>query len=337
MARLDLVNARVGARRTRLLGPGGLRELASRPTLEARLALLRSGGWAAAVPAEGEAVGVEAIEAGLRRTQRLESAWLLGQVEGSAARRVLGAFLGLAEADAVTAVLRGVQGGAALEQSLAAAPGTPGLDDAPLRAAAAAPTVEAAVEALAGAGHRFAPALVAALPERAQLGLAPLELAVERAAVAVAAAATRCAGEDGRVLRSHLAERIDVRNAALLLSLANGGVPPAPGSLFLEGGRRLAVPRLVSLAGAPLTEVLAALATATSGVPAMATPWGAELSLGRMVLDSARRAARAWPLSVAVPLAYLLERRDEARRIAVLLRGTAFELPAEQVLDLLEA
>jgi V/A-type H+-transporting ATPase subunit C len=337
VARLDLVNARVSARRTRLLGPGGLRELASRPTLEARLALLRSGGWAAAVPAEAEAVGIEALEAGLRRTQRLESAWLLGQVEGAAARRVLAAFLGLAEADAVNAVLRGVEGRAALEQALAAAPGTPGLDEAPLRAAAAAPSVEAAVEALAGAGHRFAPALAAALPERARLGLAPLELAVERAAVAAAAASTRCAGEDGRVLREHLADRIDVRNAALLLALAGGGLPPDAGSLFLEGGRRLAVPRLVSLAGAPLGEVLAALSAATSGAPAMATPWGAELSLERVVLESARRAARARPLSVAVPLAYLLERRDEARRIAVLLRGSAFELPAEQVLDLLEA
>jgi V/A-type H+/Na+-transporting ATPase subunit C len=337
VARLDLVNARVGARRTRLLGPGGLRDLAARPTLEARLALLRTSGWAAAVPAKGEATGLETLEAGLRQAQRREAGWLLGQVEGAAARHVLAAFLALAEADAVNAVLRGVAGGGALEQTLAAAPPTPGLDEALLRAAAATPSVEAAVEVLAGAGHRFAPALAEALPQRAQLGLAPLELAVERAAAASARAATRWAGEDGRVLRAYLSDRVDVRNAALLLALAGSGRPPAPDGLFLEGGRRLDLPRLVALAGSPLADVLSALAASFAGASALATPWGAELALERTVLEVVRREARARPLSVAVPVAYLLERRSEARRIAVLLRGAAFELPAAQVLDLLEA
>jgi V/A-type H+/Na+-transporting ATPase subunit C len=337
VARLDLVNARVAARRTRLLGPAGLRDLAARSTLEARLALLRTGGWAAAVPAEGEASGLEAVEAGLRRAQQGEAGWLLGQVEGTVARGVLAAFLGLAEADALNAVLRGVAAGTALEQILAAAPATPGLDEGPLRAAAAAPSVEAVVEVLAGAGHRFAAALAAALPQRDQLGLAPLELAVERAAVAEARAATRWAGEDGRVLRAHLSDRVDVRNAALLLGLAGSGTPPGAEGLFLDGGRRLAVARLVSLAGAPVAEVLAALGPAFTGAMALATPWGAELALERAALERVRREARARPLSVAVPVAYLLERRSEARRIAVLLRGSAFELPTGQVLDLLEA
>jgi len=335
--RLDQVNARVGARRARLLGPEGLHQLAARPTLEARLAWLRASGWAAAVPAEGEPAGIEELEAGLREAQRREVAWLLEHVEGGGARGVLAAFLGLAEADAVNAVLRGVAGGAALDQTLAAAPPTPGFAEAPLRAAAAAPSLEAAVAVLTEAGHPLAPALAAALPERAHHGLAPLEQAVERAALASALAACRRAGEDGRVLRAHLGDRIDARNAALLVELAGSGPPPEPGALFLEGGRRLDQARLASLAGAPLAEVQAVLAATFAVPPTLSSPWGAELALERAVLLRARREARARPLSVAVPLAYLLERRAEARRIAVLLRGHAFELPAEQVLDLLEA
>ena len=38
MARLDFANARLGARRSRLLGAAGLREVLARPSLEARLA-----------------------------------------------------------------------------------------------------------------------------------------------------------------------------------------------------------------------------------------------------------------------------------------------------------
>ena len=49
------------------------------------------------------------------------------------------------------------------------------------------------------------------------------------------------------------------------------------------------------------------------------------------------REARAQPLSIAVPLAYLAARREEIRRLALALRGAALGLPPEELLDLVEA
>ncbi len=50
-----------------------------------------------------------------------------------------------------------------------------------------------------------------------------------------------------------------------------------------------------------------------------------------------RREARRRPLSVAVPLSFLQDRRAEMRRIRLVLRGTAFGLPADDFVTLLEA
>ena len=50
-----------------------------------------------------------------------------------------------------------------------------------------------------------------------------------------------------------------------------------------------------------------------------------------------RREARVRPLSLAVPLAYLAERRAEARIVAITLRGAELGLPAEEILEMAEA
>lgn len=335
MARLDRLNARLGARRPDLLDADALRALLAGATTEARLERLRATPAGAALPADlgAGAAALARAEAALRSARRAEAGWLLGEVEGRRARRLLRAYLGLDEAEAVKAVLRGVAHGAPIDAVVAAAPPSPALPEAALRAAAAAPGAEAALDALAAAGSEVAAAARAAL---AGGGDPPaVELAADLAAHARAAAACRRAGEDGRIMARHLAERVDARNAATLLALA--GAAPA-GPCWLPGGARLDQAALAALAADEPERARRALAAALGvAAEALATPWGADAALERSLLAPLRREARRRPLSVAVPLRHLLERRAGERRAALALRAAALGLPGEELLSLVEA
>ncbi|MFT3915540.1 MAG: V-type ATPase subunit [Anaeromyxobacteraceae bacterium] len=314
--RLDLANARLGARRARLLGREGLLELLAR-------------GAGERAPA--------AVEAALRAALRAEAAEVLRWIEGPRARRLLSAWLSLEEAEAVKAIVRGLVHGERADAILAAAPATPALGAEALRAAVAAPSAEQALGLLAAGGSEVAAAALVALREApsAHRSLVPVEVAADRAALARARAAARARGEDAGVLAAHLADRVDARNGATLLLL--GDAAAGEGAL-LEGGRRLGAELLARLARAPLAERRAAL-EACLGLPAaaLASPALADLALERAALAPLVRAARARPLSLAVPLAYLALRRAEVRRQALALRARALGLPGDEVLPLLEA
>lgn len=334
MARLDFANARLGARRAQLLGVSGLRELLARATLEAQVELLRARRVGAAVPAVLGPDPLAEVERALRETWRIEAARLLEDVETARPRRLIAAYLALDEAQAVKAVLRGVAQGAPPDRTLAAAPPVPGLGEEALRLAASAPGLEAAVAALEAAGSTLVARVREALPPSPDLGLLPAEVAVDRAVLARARAACRRRGEDELLLHRHLEDRADVRNAMTLLALA--GAPPAL-DLRVAGGRRLDEPAFHGLCGAPAAEVRAALARAFPGTEAaLSAPWAAERALERTLVAPLRREARRRPLSIAVPLAYLAERRAEVRCVALVLRGAALGLPGEEILDLAE-
>jgi V/A-type H+-transporting ATPase subunit C len=337
VARLDGLNARIGARRSRLLGPAGLRDLLARPTLEGRLELLARTSWGGALPA-GVARGDDplgAVEAALRGAVHAEALRMVERAEGARPRALLTAFLELDAPQALKVVLRGVVAGAPPDRIAAMAPPAPSLPPVRVRELAAAPRVEAVAEALSAQGHPLAPALAAALAARAEHGLLPLEVALDRAAGVAARAACALGGEDGRILAGHLADLADARNAATLLALA--GAPPSA-DLFVEGGTRLPAAAFGRLAGAEAPALRAALAAVfPGGAAALARPWSAERALERALAARLHRAARARPLSIAVPLAYLAARRAEARRIAVVLRGAALGLPGDEILDLAEA
>jgi V/A-type H+/Na+-transporting ATPase subunit C len=334
VARLDYANGRLGARRASLLGAAGLRRLLSCGTLEARLALLREGGHAGEPSGELGADPVASLESALRDAWRREAAALVEDVEGAHVRRLLGAFLSLADAVAVKAVLRGVALGAAPDRAAAPAFAAPGLGDAALRAAASAPSLEAAVESLARSGCALAEAARTALPLGGG-GLLPLEIAVDRAALARAAASCAGGGEDAGILRAHLADRADVRNATTLLAL--DGAEPASDP-FVPGGRRLGADALRSLLGRTGAAPRAAIARALGVREAeLASPWSADRALERAARAPLRREARLRPLSIAVPLAYLADRAAEVRGIALVVRGTALGVDAAELLDLAEA
>ncbi len=335
MARLDYANARARARRSRLAGARTLRDLLARPTLPARLELVRALPAGAAVPAEPGLDPLGAVESGLREGLRREALALVEDAEGRRPRRLLVAWLALDEAATVKAVLRGVARGAALDRTLAAAPPVPGLPEEALRLAAAASSLEGAVEALAAAGSGLAAALSEALPRVQEEGLLPLEIAADRAALARAAAACRRGGEDGAILARHVADRADARNAMTLLALA--GAPPAA-EPWVPGGRRWDDAALATLARAGLEVARAAVARAFGlAAGALASPWSADRALESACAAALAREARARPLSLAVTLAYLAARREEIRRLALALRGADLGLPPEELLELVEA
>jgi len=334
MARLDQANARIGARRARLAGVHALRELLARPSLESRLELLRALPAGAGVPREPAEDPLAGAERALRARLRGEARELLGRVEGRRPRALLAAWLALDEAAEVKAVLRGVAAGAAFDRTLAGFPAATALPAEALRLAAAASSVEAAVAALRDGGSGIAAAVAEALPG-AEPGLLPLEIAADRAAIARAAHACRGAREDARILARHVADLADARNAATLLAL-DGAAPAAPP--WVPGGKRWDEAALDALARAGREPARAAVARAFPVRPEeLAEPAAAECALARACTAALAREARLRPLSLAVPLAYLAARRDEVRRLALALRGAALELPAEALLDLLEA
>jgi V/A-type H+-transporting ATPase subunit C len=335
VARLDFANARLGARRSRLCGPAVLRDLLARPSLEARLELLRGLPVGREIPVVAGEDPLRAAERALRAAIRADAVAILADAEGTRARHLLVAFLALDEAAAVKAVLRGVLRGAPIDETLAAVPAAPGVGDAGLRAAAAASTLAAAADALAAAGSAVAAAIRPAVPDGdGAPDLVPLEVAADRFALARARAACR-GGEDAAVLARHLADRADVRNATTLLLVAGSEAGAAP---WLAGGRRWTEAELERLARAGQAEARAAVAAGFPGTgAALAHPWTADRALAAAIVLRLHREARLRPHSIAVPLAYLAARREEARRVALVLRGTFLGLPGEEILELVDA
>ncbi len=343
MARCDFANARLGARRSRFLGPTGLRELLTRPSLEARLDLLRASAYGPVVPPPGSgADSIAALERGLAALCQRELLRIAADLEGRLPRRLLRAWLALDEAEALKTVFRGLARAEPVDRILSLAEPTPGLGWDELRALASAPSAAEGVGRLAAARSPFAPAAAGALPGLGRPGgAARLEVALDRVAYERAFEAARGRGEDRRVLARLVALRADLANAATLLKLEGTGLAA---ELFLPGGRRLPERRFRELAGLPRPDLPAAVSPLLPGpalragaAEAMARHPGADHLFRRALELGLRREARRRPLSVAVPLSFLQDRRAEMRRIRLVLRGAEFGLPADDFVTLLEA
>ena len=336
MARCDFAVGRIGAMRARLLGPRGLRELVVRPNLEARLGFLRQTAYAEVLPPAGDGgeVALGLAERALLEFGRLESLRLLRYIEGPRPRRLFAAFLRLGDADNVKTVLRGLARAEPAERLRALTAPSAGLDEAALSRLAAQPDPAAAARLLADLGSPFAGAVASVLPDLGRPGgLLRLDLAVDRAALAQALAAAHRDGRDGRLLAAVLREWVDIRNAVTLLSLSTEG---GADEFFLSGGARLGEDRfrrLARLGPAALGRALVDLVPAEG----LGDPFRAEHLLGAALRRATRRAARTEPLSLAVPLAFALDRHAEVRRVRLVLRGALYGLPADDLLDLLEA
>ena len=338
MATCDLANPRALARRARLLGPRGAAALAGRTEAEALAGLEAAAPWGAAWRravdhgedplAAADAVLVAAAAAAARDAERL------------LAGRALAAFRAALLLDAAAelkAVLRGVAAGEPADRATARALPLPGLSAIALRAVATAP-LDRAPEVLATAGSPLAAPLRAAVEAKgAEPGLQHFEAALDRATAALALHAAAGRGPDAAVARRAIALRADHANAALLLAL---GATPLAAEWLVPG----AVPAAVWLraGAAPAGDRPEAVARALGGrrgPPApeeLVDPARAEAVLAALRDRAIAREARAEPLTVAVPLAWVAAARAEARLVRLALRGAAFGLAPGDLLDLLE-
>lgn len=317
MTRCDYANARVHGLRGRFLGGHGLRSVASSSPGE-RTALLAAAGYAA----DGQIEPAEWL--------RLD-----GFIEGAAPRRLWRAFLAFEDVTAIKIALRGLAAGERPERIAPLLSPTPSMPPGVLRNLAGAGSVEAAVALLPG---YLRAALASALPDfRKHPVSSRLELSLDRAVFAEAIAAARGWSEDACVLRTYIAARADLANAATVLKLAGAS------ELFLDGGSRLPREIFLRWAGlrpAALADTLAAWGRSWFGPGAaveLATPWRADRLLARTLQHAMRREARLRPLSIAVLIAFVLDRKAESRRVRLLLSAGEFGLPIDDLPEVAEA
>ncbi|MEW5850096.1 MAG: V-type ATPase subunit [Myxococcota bacterium] len=334
MPGIEYVVSRVRGWRGHLLGPRGVMDLVAQPDLAARLELLRASGYgdalvgAATVREVGRALfRVHAHD--VLRTHRL--------LEGRR-QRVFGALMAFRDVWNLKTILRAVgRGQPAAGFHLLLVP-TPELDVAALHELARQGEVKAVLDLLTTWHSPYAAPLRDAFPAYRHSGATlPLELALDRFCFARAVAETLRAGEDGAILLSFVRLQVDLVNAVTLLQLDEEA---AAREAFLPDGLTLDARRFQRLAAMPAQERGHALARDPNlrlG-PALVDGRVDPVRLGRYVQARLRaflrRAARLHPLSLAVPLHFLLEREEEVRRIRLVLEGTELGLPAEELAEL---
>jgi V/A-type H+-transporting ATPase subunit C len=316
----DYAVARVRAMRSRLLGRAGIAALLAERGLAARLELLKRTDY-------GEALAAHPVPGDpLAEAERGLSARLMHDLEqidrflaGERVRALFRAILAFEDGWMLKTILRGVAAGQPPERIVPLLMPTPGLGLAALAELVRQRDVKAVVDMLATWRSPYAPALLDALGATAQrLDLLPLEVVLDRLLFGRAIEAARGDGEDGRMLHAFLEAQIDLVNAATRLKLGDQG---GAEEFLIPGGRpgRAARDRAYAL---------------LAGVD---DPAAADQMLHRTLAGTIRREASRNPLSLAVPLSYVLDRRAEIQRIRLVLRGAEFGLPAADLLELVEA
>jgi vacuolar-type H+-ATPase subunit C/Vma6 len=337
MAGCEYANARARARGSRLLGPGGAAALAARGSLDEQLRALRAtalGPPLAAALQRGEdalaAVDGATAEAAAAAA-REAAAFLDGK-----ARRLFEAVLlpdAAAELKGLLRAPRGPGGGGPPALPL------PALSAEAIRALASA-SPEAAADALDATGSPLGACLRTALAAPgARRDRVHLEAALDGASLAAARAALRGAhGADARVARRALERHADHANARTLLALGDLAADPA---LLVPGGALAShLPTLAALPLAGRAGLLARLlSTRRSPIRPedLVEPSRAEAILAARSGRALAAEARAEPLSIAVPLAYVAAVRAEARRVRLVVRGGDFGVPPDELVLLLEA
>jgi vacuolar-type H+-ATPase subunit C/Vma6 len=335
VARCDFANAWIAARRSGLLGTAGVRQLAIKHAFAERVQLLTERGWVA----PGPLADATTVCRALRATAAGDGADAVRFLEGRA-RRLVSTLLRLDDSRFLKMVLRGLAQHDTPVRILARAEPSPGLPTDVLRELATLPGPESVPAVLAQLSSPLATAAEAALAAgREEPRRLRMEVALDRAIVDAARPALRGLGEDARVARWALAMHVDHLNAVTLLAL---GTEPHGLDLHLPGGR-LDRSAFAALATLPSPQRRAALARwldparRTIAADELADPAQAEELLARLQQRALHREARARPLSIAVLLAYIAERRCEARHLRVVLLGAEYGLPAETIVDLVEA
>ena len=344
MAGCDYANARVRAMKGRLLGQEGILELLAQPGLTARLEYLKKTDYGEAVAAHlaRELDPLRGAEQGLRMRLVDDLLRIDRFLSGERVRSLLQAMLAFEDGWSLKTILRGVNRGEPPERIFLLLAPTPGLDDPALRELVRQREVKAVVDLLATWRSPYALPLTEAFGRYlTHRELYLLEVTLDQFLFAQAVEAARGDGEDGRILLGFLETQIDLTNAGTLLKLAAG----ARGEeFFIPGGRLMSLKRfrqLSTLGERELREALAQqgrlhLDPRLTMMGERGDPFTTDQMLHQALREAMRREARVHPLSLAVPLDFVLERQAEVRQIRLVLRGTEFGLPAGELLALVE-
>jgi V/A-type H+-transporting ATPase subunit C len=341
----DYANARVRAMRSRLLGRAGIEALLAEPGLAARLEFLKRTNYADAVPGPSGTTTdrLAAAERGLRARLMADLAGIDDFLAEERPRALFRACLAFEDGWTLKTILRGVAAGEPPERIFLLLVPTPELDHAALAELVRQREVKAVIDLLATWRSPYARPLLDGLAASARRpDLLALEVALDRVLFSRALDVARRDGEDGEMLRVFLEVQIDLANIATLLKLGGHG---GAEEFFVAGGRTISARSYRQYAQLDPAALKAALARkgwllAAAGLNSSATlddPAAVDQLLHRALAEAMRREALLHPLSFAVPLSYVLDRRAEIQRIRLVLRGAEFGIPADELLQLVEA
>jgi V/A-type H+-transporting ATPase subunit C len=327
----------------RLLGREGALGLLALPDLAARLDFLRKTDYGEAIATHLPSVPdpLEGAERGLRARLMSDLRRIDGFLRDERAQALFRAILAFEDGENLKTILRGLARGEAPERVFPLLAPTPGLDDPALRELVRERDVKSVIDRLATWQSPYALPLEEALPFYLRKGeLLFLENALDRFLFARGLARARRDGEDGRILLGFLRTRVDLTNARTLLKLAGEGVGSEffiPGGLTITESVFLEYAALgqPGLAGALVREFRHRFGEGWATLEEIEDPFTAEQRFHAALAAMLSRQARLHPLSLAVPLAFVLERQAEVRRIRLAIRGAEFGLAPAELQDLM--
>lgn len=343
MACCDYANARIRAMEGRFLGQKGITDLLVQPSLAARLDYLKRTAYSELLAAHlmREPDALRAAERAVRAQLSADLLRMDRFLRGEPVLPLFRAVLGFEDAWTLKTVLRGIGQGEPPDRIFTLVAPTPEFDDSALGELVRQKDVKAVVDLLTTWRSPYAFPLAEAFARyKTHQELFLLEVALDQFVFSEALNAARGDGEDGEILLQFLENHIDLANVGTLLKRAGGG---RCDDLFIPGGRSVSLYRFQHLASLNEKDLREALAA--SGRPRLdsrlaatdgAVPFAVDHILEQALRKEIERQARVHPLSVAVPLSFILERRAEVQRIRLVLRGAEFGVPAAELVALVE-
>ncbi len=348
MGDLFYLNARVRAMWGALLSPGDYARLLALPDLKALAADLREGPYGRAVEsAAGPAADSARIDEGLRRNLS-ETFSRFHAISAGDCRRAVEIILGFQDVQAVKTVLRGKNARLSAAEILPALVPGGAHDEASLEEMCRQPDLRAVVDLLATWRDPFARPLRRALADyREPKDLFVLEAALDRFWLGEARRRIAGAGGDGPApLTLFLAFAADRTNLVTALTAVEEGIVLADRARYFPPGGRIfnaadfdallscrTVAEVLGMADRSyFTGAFRDLPAPSGGIPLLSV---VERRLERVLLRSVRALMRTDPLSLAVPLAYLLNKGREVANIRMIVRARVSDIPEGDLRELL--
>ena len=353
MSDLIYLNARVRAMWGDLLSRNDYARLLALPDLQAVAADLREGPYGHAVDsAAGMVTEAARIDEGLRRNVS-ETFARLHAISAGDCREAVEILLGFWDVQAVKTVLRGKNARLSAGEILPALVPAGAHDEAALEEMCRQPDLRAVVDLLATWRDPFARPLRRALAEyREPKDLFLLEAALD--GFWLGEARRRLAEIGGRgpagtgqaPLALFLSFAADRTNLLTALTAVEEGITLSDRRrYFLPGGRIFGaedfdallscrtVPEVLGMADrSSFAGAFRDLPAPSGGIPLLSV---VERRLERVLLRAVRALMRIDPLSLATPLAYLINKGREVANIRMIVRGRASDIPESDLMDLL--